>query len=326
MDGLTLPRLDVIDPSWRLAAVVDLETTGFNQASDEILELAIVLFAFSQQEGCIKGVVDDYVGLREPSLQQWGSAHSVNHLHRAMLKGKRIDDERVLNIVDRAEFLVAHNAGFDRRFLRALFPVAEVKPWLCAMNGVCWQARGFASKKMHDLLAARGIWIDEPHRALADARAVLQLLNCTDERGDTYFAELVMDHYPKGAQYVLDRKSTVKSDQDVITQHYGYHELIWSIYSRRDNDPAFLEAAIIACEKQIKIAPEAAEAYGKCMGTVGLPEHWGYRQLAVIREKQGNFEEASRLSKLALKQKWAGDWETRIARCEKRLAKQQPKP
>jgi hypothetical protein len=46
-----------------------------------------------------------------------------------------------------------------------------------------------------------------------------------------------------------------------------------------------------------------------------------FYQLTVIRDKQGNYEEAIRLSRLALEQGWAGDWERRIVRYEKKLLK-----
>ena len=53
----------------------------------------------------------------------------------------------------------------------------------------------------------------------------------------------------------------------------------------------------------------------------GLPQHLGFRQLAIILEKRGEFEEAIQISKRAQAQGWNGDWEKRIARCDARIAK-----
>jgi hypothetical protein len=52
-----------------------------------------------------------------------------------------------------------------------------------------------------------------------------------------------------------------------------------------------------------------------------LPGHKGYQQLAVILEKQGRFQEAIDLCTQAAQQGWGGDWEHRIERNAKRLAK-----
>jgi hypothetical protein len=92
-------------------------------------------------------------------------------------------------------------------------------------------------------------------------------------------------------------------------------------YRDRDTDPDALAAAIDACEKQIALGPEAAEAFEAEYPTDStLPSHRGFTQLAIIREKEHNYADAIRLAQDAMSQGWAGDWEKRIERCEKRLA------
>ena len=53
-----------------------------------------------------------------------------------------------------------------------------------------------------------------------------------------------------------------------------------------------------------------------------LPSHTGYKQLAIILEKEGDIKGAIKLSKQALKQGWTDDYEKRIERLSKKLAKQ----
>ena len=78
---------------------------------------------------------------------------------------------------------------------------------------------------------------------------------------------------------------------------------------------------IDACQRQIDLAPEAAPVLRSRFKGAMLPEHRGFEQLAKIREKLGEYKEAIRLNKEALRQGWAGDWKMRIDRCEKKLAK-----
>ncbi len=106
---------------------------------------------------------------------------------------------------------------------------------------------------------------------------------------------------------------------NVLDLHFACLTTIETSYAARNTDPAALEAAIAACEKQIALAPQAALAWGREYPGEGLPAHTGFTQLAIIREKQQNYAEAVRLSKLALEQGWAGDWEKRIARNQKKL-------
>jgi len=118
-------------------------------------------------------------------------------------------------------------------------------------------------------------------------------------------------------------ESEATCQQDYISLHFAYHHLIELNYRDREKVPGAIEAAIEACLKQISLAPKAEEAflaeYRFDSDGGSLPRPLGYYQLAIIREKAGNFSEAIRLSKLALEQGWAGDWEKRITRLEKKL-------
>lgn len=112
-----------------------------------------------------------------------------------------------------------------------------------------------------------------------------------------------------------------KPHEQVLDRHFALQDEIRANYRKRDDAPEFLEKAIAACEQQIAMAEETAAAFRKD-GFTPLPSHVGFMQLAIFREKQKDFEEAIRISKLAKKQRWAGDWQNRIERCQKKIKKQ----
>jgi tetratricopeptide (TPR) repeat protein len=107
----------------------------------------------------------------------------------------------------------------------------------------------------------------------------------------------------------------------VLDLHFTYQRMIKMYYSRRETDPTALDSAIAACERQIELAPEAAKAFRREWAGDALPSHTGFSQLAIIREKQKEYAEAIRVSRLAMEQQWAGEWDRRIERNQKRLAK-----
>ena len=109
-----------------------------------------------------------------------------------------------------------------------------------------------------------------------------------------------------------------EAEGDVLDQHFTYQAMIDTFYRDRDTDAEALETAITACESQIALAPKAALAFRGEYSDSPLPAHRGFQQLAIIREKQRNYAEAIRVCRRALEQGWAGDWERRIGRCEKR--------
>ena len=174
-----------------VACFVDVETTGLCSRTEEVVELAISLFEYRKGSGEIVGVVDTYVGLREPCVPISSGAARVHGLRMKDLCGKRLDQPRIEAMLHMAEFIVAHNAPFDKGFVTRLFPVSGQKTWLCSMSGINWKGRGFASRGLQNLLRDHGITIDRAHRAEDDVLATLKLLSRCDAEGSIYFGELL---------------------------------------------------------------------------------------------------------------------------------------
>ena len=109
----------------------------------------------------------------------------------------------------------------------------------------------------------------------------------------------------------------------ILDRHFMYQTKLELHYKDRDK-PGHLEKAVVACLQQIELAPQAREAFKaeySAFGNAPLPSHKGYRQLAIVLEKQMKFREAIGVCAQAEKQGWAGDWQHRIERCGKKLAK-----
>lgn len=113
----------------------------------------------------------------------------------------------------------------------------------------------------------------------------------------------------------------INDASNILDIHFLYQSKLETYYKNRDNDPDALEKAIKACKQQIEISPKAKVAFQEEYKDSPLPSHKGFEQLAIIEEKQKNFENAIKISKEALEQGWAGDWEKRIERCLKKLDK-----
>lgn len=93
--------------------------------------------------------------------------------------------------------------------------------------------------------------------------------------------------------------------------------MIQVYYRARNRDENALALALEACEKQIALAPQVIREQPKDWKR-GLPAHLGFQQLAIVRERDRDYEAAIRLSEEALRQGWAGDWEKWIARCKRK--------
>lgn len=298
-----------VNPLWGIAAFVDTETTGLNYHQDEIIELAIILFAFDRDAGKVIGILDQYAGLREPTCEISKGAIEVNGITRKMVQGQCLDRSRVEALIAQAEFIISHNASFDLGFVHHLFPAVQLKPWLCSMNGIDWYGKGFRSRGLQQLIGLHGIRPGKVHRGLDDAQAALSLLSMQDPSGTSYFEELLRG--PEAA----------KLKRTILDQHVAYGDMIHHYYAARETDPTALEAALYACTMQISIALEASKAFKRHSCQSPLSGHPGFDRLTLIREQQGEYAETIRLCQMAMKQGWDGKWEARISRCENKLAK-----
>ena len=109
----------------------------------------------------------------------------------------------------------------------------------------------------------------------------------------------------------------------ILDRHFIFGDMIKVYYSDRERDEDTFWLAVDACQKQIMLANAAAEAFvTEYPCSPSLPEHLGYKQLAIICEKEGSYDLAIDLSETALQQGWAGDWQKRIVRCNRRMNQQ----
>ena len=159
----------------RWVLVLDTETTGLSHQSDKIIELAMLLVNVDAATGLPFGPVEVFEGFEDPGMPIPAIAKEVTGITDDMVQGHRLDDGLVQAMVSRADLIVAHNAGFDRPFAEARFPVFAEKTWACSFKDVDWKAAGAGSLKLSALAADHG-WFYDAHRAQVDCHALLQVL------------------------------------------------------------------------------------------------------------------------------------------------------
>jgi DNA polymerase-3 subunit epsilon len=155
--------------------VLDTETTGLSHASDKIIELAMLLVQVDVANGQPFGAVETFEGFEDPGMPIPEVAKQVTGISDDMVRGHRLDDAQVQALIDQADLVVAHNAGFDRPFVEARFPDFAHKAWACSFDDIDWKALGAESAKLSALAQDQG-WFYDAHRALVDCQALLQVL------------------------------------------------------------------------------------------------------------------------------------------------------
>jgi hypothetical protein len=109
-------------PEYPLKGIIlDTETTGLNAREDEIIEIGVIAFTFDAI-GRIGEVTGIYGGLQQPSISIPPEITRLTGITDDMVAGQSIDMPALQALIEPADLVIAHNAGFDRPFCEA-FPI-----------------------------------------------------------------------------------------------------------------------------------------------------------------------------------------------------------
>lgn len=187
------PKLDygpVLENKTQRVIVLDTETTGLDSKTEKIIELAMLSVLVDTATGLPVGPVTLYESFEDPGKAIPPQITDITGIDDSMVQGHQIDDLAVTALVEQADLIVAHNAGFDRPFVEARLPVFAAKPWACSFLGVDWKKEGSGSAKLEFLATERG-WFYDAHRAQVDCHALLQVLTAPLANGQTGLSRLL---------------------------------------------------------------------------------------------------------------------------------------
>lgn len=185
-----LPRTDEAWPlpGCRAGIYVDTETTGLGLTA-RVVEIALVPFSFAGDK--IVGIHPPVASLQDPGIPIPPSATAVSGITDEMVAGKQADWPRILELLTRADIVVAHNAGFDRPVVHRELRHRKLQPpnvvWGCSQTQVAWAEHlPHVPRVALAVLAAWNGFFFQAHRAQDDCYAALYLLRNTRTIGELY--------------------------------------------------------------------------------------------------------------------------------------------
>jgi hypothetical protein len=150
-------------------AFLDTECQGSGSAR-KMTELGIVNVAYDAEADEVVGILEEY----------------------CMDFGETLDEPKSRGVLERADFIVAHNAFVaDRPLLASHLPGTENMEWLCSFQGIEWkQLLGVQSESLETLAGKAGLQYEQEHHACADARVLKRLL-AYKHKGRTFLGRLL---------------------------------------------------------------------------------------------------------------------------------------
>jgi DNA polymerase III subunit epsilon len=166
-------------PDMGFCLILDTETTGLDFEKDEIIEIAIRKWIYHKKDHYLIKPDEEYSELNEPVKNEiTEEITNITGITKDDVKGKKIDWSIVSRLIGESDFVLAHNAGFDRPMIESAPEVREIsgsKIWACSLTQVDWAGKGFLSSKQELLSIFHGFHY-AGHRALTDIDALANIL------------------------------------------------------------------------------------------------------------------------------------------------------
>lgn len=195
--------------------ILDTETTDFEPSKGSLIEIGAVLWSIQH-----RSIVEVYSGL---SYATENPAESANGIPAALLR--ECDPVHPLapvmlvdQMTDRAAFIVAHNAAFDRRWVEpAGFDRLNGLPWVCTIEDIEWP-RPSSGRSLTAIALAHSVAVVSAHRAIHDCLLLARLFEAVSDIGARLDAALDHAMLPKAEILSL----APYEDREVVKAH-GFH-------------------------------------------------------------------------------------------------------
>lgn len=157
-----------------LITIVDVETTGLNPDTDEVIEVAAILY--SDDHGAILQQVSTLLPVEEnPAYDTNGISVAMSEASVMCWDSQDFIVRAISEMMKASDYVIAFNADFDRSFMEGHSTLwTTAKPWADA--AAITYPRQSTKKDLVNIALANGIPVVNAHRALDDCRLVADLL------------------------------------------------------------------------------------------------------------------------------------------------------
>ncbi len=195
----------------KIGTILDLETTGIDPKSAEIIEVGVLQFVWEPSTKSCK-FLNAFSFLRQPSHPIPSEITRITGIDDAMVVGQKMDWQKLQSCIDSSDTLIAHNVDFDRGFLTGCGELdLEDCHWACSVAHIDWRAKGFGSRALNYLAADHGFVNPFAHRAMFDCATTFRLVS-------PHFSELYKRSLEK--EFWIHATGAAFEKKDLLKNHH----------------------------------------------------------------------------------------------------------
>lgn len=207
-------RNDLQDKSTNKKLILlDTETTGLDTNADEIIELAFVVVTYDPLTNVMVSIDNVYDGFNQPTKPISEKIQAITGITNEMVEGKHIDYNSFKAYLPTGKYLiVAHNAGFDRKFVERIYPEIAGKPWADSLTEIDWLSHGCTKSSLEMLMYYQGLFYNA-HRAVNDCLALGAVI---------HFNNALEELLANASRIMYDIEISVSYDNRMFPKNLGF--------------------------------------------------------------------------------------------------------
>ena len=176
---------------------LDVETTGLSFETDRVIQLCIRPVLVNRETYQVTAIAKSRVYNNDPGFPLSEEIIELTNITDDDISNQEIDWSWARTTLDSADFVVCHNANFDRGMVENELRRAGLKPtesiWACSMNQVFWRSFCRPSKALEVLCAWTGFFYDS-HQAANDVDAMIHVLRKNEKIKELLEAAVKSDY------------------------------------------------------------------------------------------------------------------------------------
>jgi DNA polymerase-3 subunit epsilon len=192
---------------------LDVETTGLSFDSDRVIQLCVRPILVNKESFKVTAIAKSRTYHNDPGFPLSEEIQQLTGLKDSDLAGEEIDWSWVRKTIETADFVVCHNASFDRGMVEGELRRANLSTtetiWACSMNQIFWRDFCRPSRALEVLCAWSGFFYDS-HQAANDVDAMIHVLRKNEKMEELLQNAVVSDYRVFAMNSPRDRNGDLK--------------------------------------------------------------------------------------------------------------------